>query len=95
MSLTKEEKKALKLNYVMEKEKNFILSREEAEGLFDYLDEKLEENGCDSTLKYTMEWLNLSIDREIIPSVLAEIEEMGGYCDCEVILNCYEDYDLA
>jgi hypothetical protein len=25
-------------------------------------------------------------------AILAEMEEMGGYCDCEVVFNCYEDY---
>ncbi len=27
-------------------------------------------------------------------AVLAEIREMGGYCDCEVLMNCYEKYDI-
>ena len=26
--------------------------------------------------------------------ILDEIKEMGGYCDCEVLLNCYERYEL-
>ena len=39
MSLTKEEKKALKMKYVTEQEKDLVLGREEAEGLFAYLDE--------------------------------------------------------
>lgn len=27
-------------------------------------------------------------------AVLTELEDMGGYCDCEVLANCYEDYEL-
>ena len=24
--------------------------------------------------------------------VIAEIKEIGGYCDCEVLFNCYKTY---
>lgn len=95
MKLSKEEKKALRKNYTANQEKKKVLSKKEASRLFDFLDEKLEQEGCNHTLKYTMEWINSNIDMEKAQSVLEEIEEMGGYCDCEVILNCYEDYDLA
>lgn len=95
MKLSKEEKKALRKSYTANQEKKKVLTKKEASRLFDFLDEKLEQEGCDNTLKYTMEWLNSNIDKEKIPSVLEEIEEMGGFCDCEVIYNCYEDYDLA
>ena len=27
-------------------------------------------------------------------AILSELEDMGGYCDCEVVMNCYEDYQL-
>ena len=26
-------------------------------------------------------------------TILQEIWEMGGCCDCEVLLNCYEEYE--
>lgn len=26
--------------------------------------------------------------------VRREIKEDGGYCDCEVLCNCYEEYDI-
>ncbi len=32
---------------------------------------------------------------EKIESVITEMKEMGGYCDCEVLLNCYEKFDIG
>lgn len=32
---------------------------------------------------------------EKIESVIAEMTEMGGYCNCEVLMNCYEKYDIG
>lgn len=43
---------------------------------------------------FTMKWLEAHLPQEQIQSVLSEIREMGGYCDCEVLLNCYESYDI-
>ena len=40
------------------------------------------------------EWLKDNISQESIGNVIAEITDMGGYCDCEVLLNCHEDYDI-
>ena len=37
----------------------------------------------------------MNIPQDQQEAVLAEIEEMGGYCDCEVLMNCYEDYEEA
>lgn len=55
------------------------------EQLFDYLDEKLEINGCDETLRYTRKFLsdnNLPVEKS-----LDWMNENGGYCDCEVLAN--------
>ena len=71
---------------------NYLLSLEQVASLFDYLDEKLEEDGCDNTLRYTKEWLEINLPEDQHEAILAEMEEMGGYCDCEVVFNCYEDY---
>ena len=40
------------------------------------------------------EWLKDNISQESIGNVIAEITDMGGYCDCEVLLNYHEDYDI-
>lgn len=47
-------------------------------------------SGCDGTLRYTREWIKKNVPVEIRENVIAEIEDGGGYCDCEVIMNCYE-----
>ena len=60
--------------------------------LFDYVDEKLEENdGCDHSLTFTREFLEKqSVDVE---SVLAWIINEGGGCDCEVLYNVEERFE--
>ena len=47
------------------------------------------------TLFYTEQWLKDNLSKEKVKSVIAEMKEMGGYCDCEVLLNCYEKYDIV
>lgn len=66
-----------------------------ARELFEYLEEQLDNSCCDHTLRYTEQWLKDNISQEMIESVITEITDMGGYCDCEVLLNCYEDYDIG
>lgn len=63
--------------------------------LFAYLEEQLNDTGCDHTLRHTKQWLKDTIFDALFESVLEEITNMGGYCDCEVLLNCYEDYDIC
>lgn len=40
------------------------------------------------------EWLKYNISQDSIGNVIAEITDMGGYCDCEVLLNYHEDYEI-
>ena len=40
------------------------------------------------------EWLKYNISQDSIGNVIAEIIDMGGYCDCEVLLNYHEDYEI-
>lgn len=56
--------------------------------LFDYLDEKLGEHGCDDTLKYTIHFLN--VHHLPVENSLNWMRENGGYCDCEVLANIEE-----
>lgn len=94
MDLSKEEKKAKQQAYRQAQKRSYQLSLAEAEALFAYLDEQLEEEDCDHTLRYTQQWLQQQAHPQMA-AVIAELQEMGGYCDCEVLANCYEDYDLA
>lgn len=94
MSLSKEEKKKLQQKYKESQKKTYILSYGQVEDLFSYVEEKLDADGCDHTLKHTRQWLS---DNKVQPqdSIIEELQDMGGYCDCEVLSNCYEDYDIA
>ena len=39
------------------------------------------------------EWLKYNISQDSIGNVIAEITDMGGYCDCEVLLNYHSLHD--
>lgn len=95
MALTKEEKKALKKAYEAQQNKKYILKKRDVKSLFNYIDKHISEDGCDHTLKYTEKWLAKKFDDEEKRAlVLKELEDDGGYCDCEVVMNCYERYEL-
>lgn len=70
----------------------YLLRLEQVESLFDYVGEQLDLHGCDYSNRFTMKWLEYHIPESDREKVLAEIQDMGGYCDCEVMMNCYEDY---
>ena len=60
--------------------------------LFDYLDERLEEqDGCDHSLSLTRAFLETKdVDVE---SILDWIVDNGGGCDCEVLYNVEERFE--
>ncbi len=62
--------------------------------MFRFVSKRLEEQCCDETLRYTEQWILDNVPAQEINAVLSEIKDMGGLCDCEVILNCYERYDI-
>ncbi len=93
--LSKEEKKALMKEWKAVKNKIYILSKTNAEDLFQYLETQLDNIPCNHTLYYTEEWLKENLAPEKIESAIEEMKEMGGHCDCEVLLNCYETYDIV
>jgi TRAP-type C4-dicarboxylate transport system substrate-binding protein len=81
-NLSKEEKNALKKAWKAAQSKNYILTEENVQKLFEYLEEQLDNSCCDHTLHHTEQWLKENISQEMIESVIAEITDMGGYCDC-------------
>lgn len=93
--LSKEEKKALMKNWKAAQNKKYILSKTKTQKLFRYLETQLGNAPCGHTLCYTEQWLIDNLPQEKVYSVIAEMKEMGGYCDCEVLLNCYEKYDIG
>ena len=71
----------------------YLLRLEQVASLFEYVESKLEETECDHSCRHTKQWLSMNIPQEQQGAILAEIEDMGGYCDCEVLMNCYEEYE--
>ncbi len=92
--LSKAEKKALAKTWKETQRKDYLLTEENVQELFEYLEEQLDNSDCDHTLRHTEQWLKHNIPHEMIKRVITEITDMGGFCDCEVLLNCYEDYDI-
>lgn len=73
-------------------ESGLPMSRNNFEGLFDHLDEKLTNCECNDTLKLTKKFL---IDNNI-PNpdpILQWLNENGGSCDCEVLMNIEELFE--
>lgn len=94
-SLSKEENNILKKERKAEQERKYVLSQKSVQELFEYLEEQLDKSGCDHTLHHTKQWLIDNISEKMHTDIIEEIADMGGYCDCEVLLNCYEDYDIC
>lgn len=95
MTLSKEQKKAL-LNAWKEKQKKvYILKKRDAKSLFSYLNRQLAKTACDHTLTHAQTWLEKKYpDEAQREAILREWQEEGGFCDCEILLNCYERYEL-
>ena len=66
------------------------MDKELFQELFDYLDEHLGD-GCDHNLTMTKEFLK---DKGIenIDKVMEWLNNNGGYCDCEVLMNVEEKF---
>lgn len=93
--MTKNQKKEALRAWRQKEKKSYCLEQEEVEELFEYLEEALEEEECDHSLKNTEQWIIDNIDdEERRDQVRREIKEYGGHCDCEVLCNCYEEYDI-
>lgn len=62
-----------------------MLNREQVSELIEYVDEKLADRVCDSTLKYARKWLE---GRDLdVESCVKWLNKNGAYCDCEVLFN--------
>ena len=73
-------------------EQSLPTSRELFQNLFDFLEEVLEKNTCDDSLKLTKQFLNSQNiqNREEVENWL---KENGGFCDCEVLYNVEELFE--
>lgn len=58
-------------------------TKEQFDGLFDYLKTKLENQTCDHTSRFTMQYLMQKMMN--FPKVSAWLTQQGGYCDCKIL----------
>ncbi|WP_018478272.1 DUF2695 domain-containing protein [Pontibacter roseus] len=91
----KDRQKQLKAELKRKEKENFLnslpMSTDQFRELFYYLDEQLQQEGCDDTLSLTESYLDeQGIEYE---EVVSWLEENGGYCDCEVIANVEERFE--
>lgn len=70
---------------------SFPLPDESMEQLFSAVDQALEAEGCDHTLRFTESWLNRSGFDHL--TTVAWLKEHGGFCDCEVIANACDHWE--
>ena len=94
--MDKARKKELLKNYKATEKQNFQdslpMDEEVFWELFDYLDERLEEqDGCAHSLSLTRSFLETkSVD---VDRILDWIVDNGGGCDCEVLYNVEERFE--
>jgi len=86
----RELKAAFKAGELEALEATMPLSKEDLRGLFEYLDTE-GASGCDHTAKKTLSYLrSRSLDSE---RIVPWLQELGGYCDCEVLANVEQQFE--
>jgi hypothetical protein len=86
--------KMMKMEYQPQQKIAHILTPDQAASLLQYVELKLQYHTCRHDHRFTQEWLEQNISFMQHDAILNELEDMGGYCDCEVLRSCYEDYEL-
>ena len=94
MATSKEARKAALKRWKAGQRREYILEKTSVGQLFHFLADQIDAEGCDHTLRFTEAWLDANSDANNKTAILEEIKSMGGFCDCEVLLNCYEEYDI-
>ena len=77
----------------------FVLSPVDIEALHAHLWEHLEPSGsttvapvgCDHTLRHSRAWLRERFGRRSVAPLARWLENRGGFCDCEVLMNVDTD----
>lgn len=73
-------------------DKKIILTKSQIEKLHIFIDRKIEKIGCDHSRKWTMIWAKKN--QINIDDLIDALDDNGGFCDCEVVLNILEEIDL-
>lgn len=84
----------MKMEYSPQRQISHILSANDAASLMKYVEIRVHEEGCNHTHRFCQAWLDEHVSFVHHHAIMNELEDMGGYCDCEVLQNCYEDYKL-
>ena len=92
-SSEKAERKRLKDEYLRAQQAaraaRMPLDRPQLEALLDHVDAAVTASGCDHTPAATDDWAQREgVDLERLHEGL---EEYGGFCDCEVVMNVHPD----
>lgn len=75
----------------MEFETSLPMSREHFNELFDCLDAELSRIGCDNSDSLTRAFL---LKKEVpVEEVIKWLNDRGGYCDCEILVNVEEQFE--
>jgi len=71
---------------------SLVLQPEAVESLRDFVDTNVRAEGCDHSRRFTYEWASANgVDDGELCDVL---DNYGGFCDCEVVLNLPDDMEL-
>jgi len=66
-----------------------FIDRTQLACLADFLEAELTPEGCDGTLRHAERWATQhGLDWRRLATGL---KRLGGYCDCEVLMNCVPD----
>ena len=93
-ALSKQQKKELLQKWKAEQNKKYILNKASVKRLFSFLRKELSKEPCDHSLRRTEQWIDAHCPPEKKEGIIQELKDMGGFCDCEVLMNCYERYEL-
>ena len=69
----------------------FPISDSLLESMFEAVGAKVEEDGCDHTLRFTEAWV--SVNKQPVEKILSWLREHGGFCDCEVLANAADYWE--
>jgi len=84
-------KKAWKTEQKVLARNSFPLADDQLRSLFEFVETSVHKNGCDHTRRFTKKWLGSnSMSYELVFSWL---ESVGGFCDCEVVLNAMQHWE--
>lgn len=66
-----------------------VLSEAHRTDLVAALHSALSADGCDNTLRAAERWARAT--GVVWPAMRRQLEENGGYCDCEILFNVFPD----